>query len=104
MTAFDDDGNMLASLVDGGLIPYGKTPVELYSGVKDAAIGDAFIVLLLSDGLIIWGSNDQGQCASGYYTACEVYPDEDDEGEESWELEITDNNQCIFPVFINIEQ
>lgn len=99
VTAFGENGGALTSLVDGTLIFYGNEPILLYENALDIAFGDAFAVLLLSDGSVLtWGSNDQGQIGDGTHTETELVAGEDSEDED--ELVIVSSEQRIFPVYL----
>ena len=99
VTAFGENGDALTSLVDGTLIFYGNEPVLLYENALDIAFGDAFAVLLLSDGSVLtWGSNDQGQIGDGTCTETALVAGEDSEDED--ELVIVSSEQRIFPVYL----
>ena len=66
---YDENGDPAASVVDGPLVSYGSAPVRLYDNAQALAFGDAFVLLLRSDGTILaWGSNDHGQMADGDWT------------------------------------
>ena len=64
------------------------------------AFGDAFVLLLRSDGTILaWGSNDHGQMADGDWTKAEL-ADGDDEDEK--DVVITESDQFVFPAVIAV--
>ena len=97
---YDVNGDPAASVVDGPLVSYGSTPVRLYDNVQALAFGDAFVLLLRSDGTILaWGSNDHGQMADGDWTKAEL-ADGDDEDEK--EVVITESDQFVFPAVIAV--
>ncbi len=94
-SVFTESGAYDISMVTDELIVYGKTPISLYENVLDAAIGDAFVVIELSDhSLLSWGSNEWGQAGDGFHTEFVLTVDED-EGDS--EIEIIANRQRIFP-------
>ena len=96
-STFSANGLPASVYNEGALINYGKTPILLYSNVKDCAIGDAFVVLEFTDGsLFTWGANEWGQAGDGYYTVFSVNADADDD-EDAPEIIIDDNQQRIFP-------
>ena len=99
-TAFSEDGQMTFASADGVLIQYGKTPVMLYRNVNSAAIGDAFAAIEMLDGtLLSWGSNDWGQLGDGSVTRFELVAGEDGEdGDEDYEIQVTEFNQAVFPL------
>lgn len=95
LTALSDEGEIIASLVDGALITYGSTPLALYENVADAAFGDAFVCILFESGEVFtWGTNDHGQLGNGVRTETAVYESEEAEG---FELYVTEPHQGIFP-------
>ena len=97
---YDENGDPAASVVDGPLVSYGSTPVRLYDNVQALAFGDAFVLLLRSDGTILaWGSNDHGQMADGDWTKAEL-ADGDDEEEK--DVVITESDQFVFPAVIAV--
>ena len=97
---YDENGDPAASVVDGPLVSYGSTPVRLYDNAQALAFGDAFVLLLRSDGAILaWGSNDHGQMADGDWTKAEV-ADSDDEEEK--DVVITESDQFVFPAVIMV--
>ena len=97
---YDVNGDPAASVVDGPLVSYGSTPVRLYDNVQALAFGDAFVLLLRSDGTILaWGSNDHGQMADGDWTKAEL-ADGDDEDEK--DVVITESDQFVFPAVIAV--
>ncbi len=97
---YDENGDPAASVVDGPLVSYGSTPVRLYDNAQALAFGDAFVLLLRSDGTILaWGSNDHGQMADGDWTKAEV-ADSDDEEEK--DVVITKSDQFVFPAVIAV--
>ena len=101
LSAFDENGDLLAAANAGCLINYGKTPIVIFEGIVDAAIGDAFIVSETQTGqLMTWGSNDQGQLGIGLYTRIDCV--EDEETEEGYEISVLESNQGVFPEFIDI--
>lgn len=101
VTHFDASGEAVGSLTDAELIHYGSTPIPLNTGVRTAAFGDAFAVLMLANGTICtWGSNDQGQIGDGTYTATAASEPEDDEDEP--EIIIVSSEQRIFPVYLRL--
>ena len=94
-TALDETGTAKAALIDGALLSYGSEPIRLYENVKDIAIGDAFIALILESGdVYTWGSNDFGQLGNGNYTQTALLEAEDDEG---YEVEIISSADSVFP-------
>ncbi len=97
---YDENGDPAASVVDGPLVSYGSTPVRLYDNAQALAFGDAFVLLLRSDGTILaWGSNDHGQMADGDWTKAEL-ADSDDEEEK--DVVITESDQFVFPAVITV--
>ena len=97
---YDENGDPAASVVDGPLVSYGSTPVRLYDNAQALAFGDAFVLLLRSDGAILaWGSNDHGQMADGDWTKAEL-ADSDDEEEK--DVVITESDQFVFPAVITV--
>ena len=97
---YDVNGDPAASVVDGPLVSYGSTPVRLYDNSQALAFGDAFVLLLRSDGTILaWGSNDHGQMADGDWTKAEL-ADGDDEDEK--DVVITESDQFVFPAVIMV--
>ena len=97
---YDENGDPAASVVDGPLVSYGSAPVRLYDNAQALAFGDAFVLLLLSDGTILaWGSNDHGQMADGDWTKAEL-ADGDDEEEK--DVVITESDQFVFPAVIAV--
>ena len=97
---YDENGDPAASVVDGPLVSYGSTPVRLYDNAQALAFGDAFVLLLRSDGTILaWGSNDHGQMADGDWTKAEL-ADSDDEEEK--DVVITESDQFVFPAVIMV--
>ena len=97
---YDENGDPAASVVDGPLVSYGSAPVRLYDNAQALAFGDAFVLLLLSDGTILaWGSNDHGQMADGDWTKAEL-ADSDDEEEK--DVVITESDQFVFPAVIAV--
>ena len=97
---YDENGDPAASVVDGPLVSYGSTPVWLYDNAQALAFGDAFVLLLRSDGTILaWGSNDHGQMADGDWTKAEL-ADGDDEEEK--DVVITESDQFVFPAVIAV--
>lgn len=97
---YDENGDPAASVVDGPLVSYGSAPVRLYDNVQALAFGDAFVLLLRSDGTILaWGSNDHGQMADGDWTKAEL-ADSDDEEEK--DVVITESDQFVFPAVIAV--
>ena len=97
---YDENGDPAASVVDGPLVSYGSTPVRLYDNAQALAFGDAFVLLLRSDGTILaWGSNDHGQMADGDWTKAEL-ADSDDEEEK--DVVITESDQFVFPAVIAV--
>ncbi len=97
---YDENGDPAASVVDGPLVSYGSTPVRLYDNAQALAFGDAFVLLLRSDGTILaWGSNDHGQMADGDWTKAEL-ADGDDEDEK--DVVITESDQFVFPAVIAV--
>ena len=97
---YDENGDPAASVVDGPLVSYGSTPVQLYDNAQALAFGDAFVLLLRSDGAILaWGSNDHGQMADGDWTKAEL-ADSDDEEEK--DVVITESDQFVFPAVIMV--
>ena len=99
VSAFDENGDALTSMVEGVLINYGKTPIALFPNISKLAFGDAFIAALTSDGSVMtWGSNDQGQLGDGYYTSIEYSLDEESE-DGTYEITVLDGEQRVFPVY-----
>ena len=97
---YDVNGDPAASVVDGPLVSYGSAPVRLYDNAQALAFGDAFVLLLRSDGAILaWGSNDHGQMADGNWTKAEL-ADSDDEEEK--DVVITESDQFVFPAVIAV--
>ena len=97
---YDENGDPAASVVDGPLVSYGSAPVRLYDNAQALAFGDAFVLLLRSDGTILaWGSNDHGQMADGDWTKAEL-ADGDDEEEK--DVVITESDQFVFPAVIMV--
>ena len=97
---YDENGDPAALVVDGPLVSYGSTPVRLYDNAQALAFGDAFVLLLRSDGTILaWGSNDHGQMADGDWTKAEL-TDSDDEEEK--DVVITESDQFVFPAVIMV--
>ncbi|MDO4386842.1 MAG: hypothetical protein Q4E18_12680 [Clostridia bacterium] len=97
---YDETGDPAASVVDGPLVFYGSTPVWLYDNAQALAFGDAFVLLLRSDGTILaWGSNDHGQMADGDWTKAEVADGED---EDEKDVVITESDQFVFPAVIMV--
>ena len=97
---YDENGDPAASVVDGPLVSYGSAPVRLYDNAQALAFGDAFVLLLRSDGTILaWGSNDHGQMADGDWTKAEL-ADSDDEEEK--DVVITESDQFVFPAVITV--
>ena len=97
---YDENGDPAASVVDGPLVSYGSAPVRLYDNAQALAFGDAFVLLLRSDGTILaWGSNDHGQMADGDWTKGEL-ADSDDEEEK--DVVITESDQFVFPAVIAV--
>ena len=97
---YDENGDPAASVVDGPLVSYGSAPVRLYDNAQALAFGDAFVLLLRSDGAILaWGSNDHGQMADGDWTKAE-FTDSDDEEEK--DVVITESDQFVFPAVIAV--
>ena len=97
---YDENGDPAASVVDGPLVSYGSAPVRLYDNAQALAFGDAFVLLLRSDGAILaWGSNDHGQMADGDWTKAEL-ADSDDEEEK--DVVITESDQFVFPAVIAV--
>ena len=97
---YDENGDPAASVVDGPLVSYGSAPVRLYDNAQALAFGDAFVLLLRSDGAILaWGSNDHGQMADGDWTKAEL-ADGDDEDEK--DVVITESDQFVFPAVIAV--
>ena len=97
---YDENGDPAASVVDGPLVSYGSAPVRLYDNAQALAFGDAFVLLLRSDGTILaWGSNDHGQMADGDWTKAEL-ADGDDEEEK--DVVITESDQFVFPAVIAV--
>ncbi|MCI7027404.1 MAG: hypothetical protein MR914_04985 [Clostridiales bacterium] len=97
---YDVNGDPAASVVDGLLVSYGSAPVRLYDNAQALAFGDAFVLLLRSDGAILaWGSNDHGQMADGDWTKAEL-ADGDDEDEK--DVVITESDQFVFPAVIAV--
>ena len=97
---YDENGDPAASVVDGPLVSYGSAPVRLYDNAQALAFGDAFVLLLRSDGTILaWGSNDHGQMADGDWTKAEL-TDSDDEEEK--DVVITESDQFVFPAVIMV--
>ena len=97
---YDENGDPAALVVDGPLVSYGSTPVRLYDNAQALAFGDAFVLLLRSDGTILaWGSNDHGQMADGDWTKAEL-ADGDDEDEK--DVVITESDQFVFPAVIAV--
>ena len=97
---YDVNGDPAASVVDGPLVSYGSAPVRLYDNAQALAFGDAFVLLLRSDGAILaWGSNDHGQMADGDWTKAEL-ADGDDEDEK--DVVITESDQFVFPAVITV--
>ena len=97
---YDENGDPAASVVDGPLVSYGSAPVRLYDNAQALAFGDAFVLLLRSDGTILaWGSNDHGQMADGDWTKAEL-ADGDDEDEK--DVVITESDQFVFPAVIMV--
>ena len=97
---YDENGDPAASVVDGPLVSYGSAPVRLYDNAQALAFGDAFVLLLRSDGTILaWGSNDHGQMADGDWTKAEL-ADGDDEEEK--DVVITESDQFVFPAVITV--
>ena len=97
---YDENGDPAASVVDGPLVSYGSAPVRLYDNAQALAFGDAFVLLLRSDGTILaWGSNDHGQMADGDWTKAEL-ADSDDEEEK--DVVITESDQFVFPAVIMV--
>ena len=97
---YDENGDPAASVVDGPLVSYGSAPVRLYDNAQALAFGDAFVLLLRSDGTILaWGSNDHGQMADGDWTKAEL-ADSDDEEEK--DVVITESDQFVFPAVIAV--
>ena len=97
---YDENGDPAASVVDGPLVSYGSAPVRLYDNAQALAFGDAFVLLLRTDGTILaWGSNDHGQMADGDWTKAELV-DGDDEDEK--DVVITESDQFVFPAVIAV--
>ena len=97
---YNENGDPAASVVDGPLVSYGSAPVRLYDNAQALAFGDAFVLLLRSDGTILaWGSNDHGQMADGDWTKAEL-ADSDDEEEK--DVVITESDQFVFPAVIAV--
>ena len=97
---YDENGDPAASVVDGPLVSYGSAPVRLYDNAQALAFGDAFVLLLRTDGTILaWGSNDHGQMADGDWTKAEL-ADSDDEEEK--DVVITESDQFVFPAVIMV--
>ena len=97
---YDENGDPAASVVDGPLVSYGSAPVRLYDNAQALAFGDAFVLLLRSDGAILaWGSNDHGQMADGDWTKAELV-DSDDKEEK--DVVITESDQFVFPAVIAV--
>ena len=97
---YDENGDPAASVVDGPLVSYGSAPVRLYDNAQALAFGDAFVLLLRSDGAILaWGSNDHGQMADGDWTKAE-FTDSDDEEEK--DVVITESDQFVFSAVIAV--
>ena len=97
---YDENGDPAASVVDGPLVSYGSAPVRLYDNAQALAFGDAFVLLLRSDGAILaWGSNDHGQMADGDWTKAEL-ADSDDKEEK--DVVITESDQFVFPAVIAV--
>ena len=97
---YDENGDPAASVVDGPLVSYGSAPVSLYDNAQALAFGDAFVLLLRSDGAILaWGSNDHGQMADGDWTKAEL-ADSDDKEEK--DVVITESDQFVFPAVIAV--
>ena len=97
---YDVNGDPAASVVDGPLVSYGSAPVRLYDNAQALAFGDAFVLLLRSDGAILaWGSNDHGQMADGDWTKAEL-ADSDDKEEK--DVVITESDQFVFPAVIAV--
>ena len=97
---YDENGDPAASVVDGPLVSYGSAPVRLYDNAQALAFGDAFVLLLRTDGTILaWGSNDHGQMADGDWTKAEL-ADGDDEDEK--DVVITESDQFVFPAVITV--
>ncbi|MBQ3079075.1 MAG: hypothetical protein IJC48_03625 [Clostridia bacterium] len=95
MTAFDENGEEAASLVEGEIVHYGNTPIALYEGVSDAAFADAAIAVLFENGdVFTWGSNDHGQIGNGTITETRLVHGEE-EGE--YDIEVASFFQQIFP-------
>ena len=97
---YDENGDPAASVVDGPLVSYGSAPVRLYDNAQALAFGDAFVLLLRTDGTILaWGSNDHGQMADGDWTKAEL-ADGNDEDEK--DVVITESDQFVFPAVITV--
>ena len=97
---YDENGDPAASVVDGPLVSYGSAPVRLYDNAQALAFGDAFVLLLRSDGTILaWGSNDHGQMADGDWTKAELADGDDDEEKD---VVITESDQFVFPAVIAV--
>ena len=97
---YDENGDPAASVVDGPLVSYGSAPVRLYDNAQALAFGDAFVLLLRTDGTILaWGSNDHGQMADGDWTKAEL-ADSDDEEEK--DVVITESDQFVFSAVIMV--
>lgn len=102
-STFTEDGIPFYVSAEVTLINYGKTPMPVYMNVKSCAIGDAFIVVEMDDGtLLSWGTNDWGQAGDGSYTVFTMSQEEDDDGEEEFDISVSDNRQHVFPVQIII--
>ena len=99
---YDENGDPAASVVDGPLVSYGSAPVRLYDNAQALAFGDAFVLLLRSDGAILaWGSNDHGQMADGDWTKAEL-ADSDDKEEK--DVVITEPDRFVFPAVMIVPE
>lgn len=99
---YDENGDPAASVVDGPLVSYGSTPIRLFENARALAFGDAFVLLLRTDGTILaWGSNDHGQMADGDWTKAEL-ADADDEDEK--DVVITESDQFVFPAVLAVPE
>lgn len=99
---YDENGDPAASVVDGPLVSYGSTPIRLFENARALAFGDAFVLLLRTDGSILaWGSNDHGQMADGDWTKAEL-ADADDEDEK--DVVITESDQFVFPAVLAVPE
>ncbi len=99
---YDENGDPVASVVDGPLVSYGSTPIRLFENARALAFGDAFVLLLRDDGtLLAWGSNDHGQMADGDWTKAEL-ADSDDEDE--MDVVITESDQFVFPAVLAVPE